>query len=133
MEHAAAILRRWPRGARTLVMSPRRHTNGAVTKTRLSLATIHTHEHAQSRLRDVRHDAVVKDLSTLNELKSHVACEGESWLCAVAGGCEWGTRLRLRRGVECVEGAGERRRADGGSGVTAGSTPHRVRLRILKR
>ena len=88
---------------------------------------------AEIHAKNLRHDAIVKALSTLNELKSRVACKGESWLCAVAGGCEWGARLRLRRGVECVEGAGERRRADGGSGVTAGSTPHRVRLRILKR
>ena len=37
------------------------------------------------------------------------------------------TRWRVRRGVQCVEGAGERRR-----GLLAGRacTPHRVRLRI---
>ena len=53
---------------------------------------------ARAGCETLRHDAVVKALSTLNELKSHVACKGESWLCAVAGGCEWGARLRLRRG-----------------------------------
>ena len=45
------------------------------------------------------------------------------------GAC--GTRLRVRRGVGSVEGAGVRRRALGEEGATAGRTPHRVRLRIL--
>ena len=92
----------------------------------------HARHDVQRRVRHVRHDAIGETFSTLalKKLTSHVACKVGRGCdrCVVTDAC--GARLRERRGVRCVNGAGEQRRAVGGAGASAGCTPHCVRLRI---
>ena len=63
---------------------------------------------------DVRHDAVVKALRTLNKLKSHVAWGGESWLCAIAVGASGA------RGYACFAAWGVSKVQASGGGLFAG-------------